>query len=168
MQNGSKRKSALPWLWLSAVIIVIDQLIKLSVVHKLVYQQPHPVLPFLSLTLVYNPGAAFSFLGSAGGWQIYLFASISVIIAIIFTVWLARIPRSFIWRGLGLGLIIGGALGNFIDRIRLTYVIDYVDFHIGTWHFATFNFADSVICIGAFFLVFSLIYVGGKNSNRQA
>lgn len=158
MKSMSKRKTAMPWLWLSLVIILIDQLVKFSVVHNLAYQQPYVVFPFLNFTLVYNPGAAFSFLGDAGGWQIYFFAAISLIIALIFTVWLARLSRSMVWRGLGLGLIIGGAIGNFIDRVRLTYVIDYIDFHIGSWHFATFNFADSAICIGAFFLVFSLIY----------
>ena len=152
------KKTALPWLWLSVVIIVIDQFIKHWAVTHLSYQEPRKLFVFLNLNLAYNAGAAFSFLGNAGGWQVYFFSAISIVIAIIFTVWLARLPRAFILRGLGLGLIIGGALGNFIDRVRLTYVIDYIDFHIGHWHFATFNFADASICVGAVCLLISLMF----------
>ncbi len=153
-----RKKSALPWLWLSLAVIIIDQVIKYWVVHNLAYQQPYPLFPSVNLTLAFNSGAAYSFLGNAGGWQVYLFSAISVVISIIFIIWLARIPRSMILRGLGLGLIIGGALGNFVDRVRLTYVVDYIDFYIKSWHFATFNFADASIFVGAFFLVLSLIY----------
>lgn len=150
-------RSGLPWLWLSAIIIVIDQLIKLWIVHNFQYQQPVAIFPFLNFNLAYNPGAAFSFLGDAGGWQVYFFASLSFIIAVGFIIWLARSPRSLLLRCLGISLIVGGALGNFIDRVRLTYVIDYVDFHVKGWHYATFNFADAAVCVGAFLLILSML-----------
>lgn len=154
---SSHSKSGLPWLWLSLVIIILDQVTKYFVVRHLTLYQPVELLSFLNFTLAYNRGAAFSFLGQAGGWQIYFFAGLSLIIAILFIVWLAQLPRSMVWRGLALSLIIGGAIGNFIDRVRLTYVIDFVDFHIKGWHFATFNVADSAITIGAIILVLNLL-----------
>ncbi|OGO93552.1 MAG: signal peptidase II [Coxiella sp. RIFCSPHIGHO2_12_FULL_42_15] len=153
-----RKKTALPWLWLSVVVIILDQLLKYWVVSHFQYHQLWPLLSFLNLTLAFNPGAAFSFLGSASGWQIYFFSAISLLIAILFIVWLAQIPRGYHWRGLALSLIIGGAIGNFIDRVRLGYVIDFVDFHLRGWHFATFNLADSAICVGAFFLILSLLF----------
>lgn len=158
MGKSIKNKGALPWLWLSAVIIVIDQLSKYWATTHLTYQEPQPLVSFLNFNLAYNPGAAFSFLGNAGGWQVYLFLGISLLVSIFLIIWLSRIPRQMVWLATGLSLIIGGALGNFIDRLRLSYVIDFIDFHIKTWHFDTFNIADASITVGAFFLIFSLIY----------
>lgn len=153
------KKSALVWLWLSVVVIILDQLGKFLVLHNLNYQEALRLTSFLNFTLTYNPGAAFSFLDSAGGWQIYVFVAISLVVAVIFILWLRQTPRTFFWRALGLSLIIGGAIGNCIDRLRLTYVVDFIDFHVRGWHFATFNVADSAVCIGAFCLIFSMFYI---------
>lgn len=150
-------KKAWVWLWLSALVIALDQITKYLVVHHLEFGQPVKILPFFNFTLNYNPGAAFSFLGAQGGWQVYLFAAISLIVAVILLVWLGRIKRSDGLMAAGVSLIIGGALGNFIDRIRLTYVIDFLDFHIKSWHYATFNVADSAICVGAFLLILRML-----------
>lgn len=146
-------KKAWPWLWLSVLVVLIDQSTKYLVTHHLQYGLLIKVLPFFNFTLNYNPGAAFSFLGTQTGWQVYLFSAISLIVAIILIIWVGRIKRSDRLMAVGVSLIIGGALGNFIDRVRLTYVIDFLDFHIKNWHYATFNVADSAICIGAFLLI---------------
>ena len=152
-------KKAWPWLWLSVFIIILDQVSKYIAVHYMVYGKPVYIFPFFNLSLNFNPGASFGFLGDAGGWQIYLFAAISLIVAIILVIWLGRIKRSDGLMAAGLSLIVGGALGNFIDRVRLTYVIDFFDFHIKNWHFATFNVADSAICIGAFLVILRMLLV---------
>lgn len=153
-----RKKTCLPWLWLSAIIIVIDQLSKYWVSHHLTLYKPVTCLSFLNLLLAYNSGAAYNFLAKGGGWQIYFFAIISFVIAVVFIIWLAQLPRSMYWRALGISLIIGGAIGNFIDRVRLTYVIDFIDFHIRDWHFAIFNIADSAITVGAIILLLSLLF----------
>jgi signal peptidase II len=108
-----------------------------------------PITPFLNITLAHNTGAAFSFLGSAGGWQQYLFTSIAIIVSIVMVIWIYRLPSSDRWTAYALALIIGGALGNLGDRVMLGYVVDFIDFYVGTWHFAAFNLADSAICVGA-------------------
>lgn len=153
-----KDKKAWPWLWLSVAIIVIDQISKYLLNRHLIFNQPVKLLPFFNLTLRYNAGTAFGFFGRAGGWQVYIFSAISLIVAIIFIIWLFRIPRRDWLMGLAISLIIGGAIGNVIDRIRLSYVIDFFDFHIGSWHFATFNVADSAISIGAVLLIIRLLF----------
>ena len=158
----SCQKRAGPWLWLSVVIIIIDQCAKYLANQYLALYQPIALLPFFNLTLKYNPGAAFSFLGAAEGWQIFLLAAISVIVMVVILVWLGRVKRSDWLLALPLSLILGGAFGNLIDRIRLGYVIDFFDFHIKTWHFATFNVADSAISVGAVLLIIKLVFFSKK------
>lgn len=150
-------RSGLNWLWLSVAVVIGDQWLKLIALRHLEYQQPLEISSWLNFTLAYNRGAAFSFLGSAGGWQVYFFAFISILIVLLFTTWLVRTPVGQVWRRLGLACVIGGAIGNLIDRVRLNYVIDYVDFHIKSWHFATFNLADAAISVGACCLIISLL-----------
>lgn len=156
MEQESRRKN-LHWLWLSLAIIVIDQITKFFVVTQLPYDQPLELTSWLNFTYFHNTGAAFSFLNQAGGWQQYLFGGIAIVVSIIILIWIARTPIKDRITALGLSLILGGALGNLIDRINHGYVIDFVDFHIHDWHFAVFNVADSAISIGAFFLILSLI-----------
>lgn len=149
---------ALPWLWLSAIVIVFDQLTKHFVLRHLSYDQVVNALPFLNITLRFNRGAAFSFLGDASGWQIYLLAGISVVVSLLLIIWLSRLHRRQWLTAVPLSLILGGALGNLIDRLRFGYVVDFIDFHVGAWHFATFNIADAAVSIGAAGLVLGLIY----------
>ncbi|MFW0055214.1 MAG: signal peptidase II [Coxiella endosymbiont of Dermacentor silvarum] len=153
----TSRKTALTWLWLSVFIITIDQLTKYLVLHYLTFGSTVKNFSWLNLTLNYNTGAAFSFLSTESGWQVYFFSLIALIVVIFLIVWLSRTQRSDKWRALGFSLIVGGALGNFIDRVRLGYVIDFMDFHIKNWHYATFNVADSAICIGVFLLIVFLL-----------
>ncbi|AAO89950.2 signal peptidase II [Coxiella burnetii] len=152
-----KSKKAWPWLWFSVLVILLDQLSKYLANHFLSLGHPVKILPFLNFTLNYNTGAAFSFLGTENGWQIIFFAAISFVVSIFLILWLSRTSRSEIMMLLGLSLIIGGALGNFIDRLRWSYVTDFIDFHIKDWHFATFNVADSAICVGVFLLIVHML-----------
>lgn len=150
----ANRPSALSWLLLSAVIIIADQISKLMVLDHF---QLHDTLPLvdglLSLTLAFNEGAAFSFLSDAGGWQRWFFTVLAVVVSSILIVWLKRTTRGD-WRtALPLALVVGGAIGNVIDRVRLGHVVDFIDVHYGTWSFPAFNVADSAISVGAVLLL---------------
>jgi len=160
--NQKLHKSAWPWLFLSLVIVLLDQLSKLAVVHHFNAYTQIELLPVLNLILRYNPGAAFSFLGNMGGWQVYLLGAFSLIVIVGLAVWLIKASRYQYFLVIGLSLIIGGAIGNLIDRVRLNMVIDFIDFHIKTWHFATFNIADSAICVGAALLIIHLLFSSRK------
>ncbi|MES2998951.1 MAG: signal peptidase II [Pseudomonadota bacterium] len=143
-----KKTNQLSWLWLSAFIIALDHITKIWMSYCLDGSSVIPVFPCLNFILTHNAGAAFSFLGWADGWQRWLFSAISFGVSI----YLIRLLyRSNINNGsaCAIALIIGGALGNLYDRVTLGYVIDFIDFCIGYWHFATFNLADSAISIGA-------------------
>lgn len=143
----------LKWLWLSGLVIVLDQLSKWLAENALTLYRPVPVLPFFNLTLMYNTGAAFSFLANAGGWQRWFFLALSLIISIILVIWLSRLKAGEGRLAAALALILGGAMGNLIDRALHGYVIDFLDFYYGQWHWPAFNLADSAITIGAVLLV---------------
>jgi len=149
----------LKWLWLSVLIIVLDQVTKHWVEASLVYHQLVPVIDgFFSLTLTYNEGAALSFLADAGGWQRWFFILLAVLIVAVLVVWLKRLPRTAAWTALALALIIGGAIGNVIDRLVLGHVIDFLLFYYQQWAWPAFNLADSAITVGAIiFVVDSLL-----------
>lgn len=139
------------------LIIVFDQLTKYLVEASLPYAQAQQVFPGFDLLRVHNMGAAFSFLGDAGGWQRWVLAAISFIVSVAIAVWLARLPRRQFLLGLALSLILGGALGNLYDRVVLGYVIDFISVYAGEWRFATFNIADAAISIGAALLALDVI-----------
>ncbi len=142
--------NALIWLWLSGLIIVLDQISKWIVLDTLTYNVPVPFIEgFWNWTLVHNYGAAFSFLSQASGWQRWLFSVLAVVISIVLMFWLRRLPRHDWYEALPFAMIIGGALGNLIDRLRFGYVIDFVQW--GWW--PVFNIADSAITVGAVLLV---------------
>ncbi len=149
------RRNALPWLLLSAAVIALDQLTKALVVAHFAPGQTRVLIPhLLDLTLAYNRGAAFSFLAGADGWQRWLFTALAVGISAALAVALARTPRGA-WRSaLPFALIIGGALGNLIDRLRLGRVVDFILVHWrNDWYYPAFNVADSAITVGAVLLV---------------
>lgn len=166
-----------PWVLLITVIISLDQLSKLLAEAYLPLYQPHSLLPLLNLKLVYNPGAAFSFLSQAGGWQRWFFLALSLGISIVLAVWLTRLEASEKWTRLALSLILAGAAGNLIDRALYGHVIDFIDFFypsadgclllfvsIGeNCHWPTFNIADSVISVGAVLLLLSQFFEGKHN-----
>ncbi len=134
-------------------VILLDQLTKQWALNALVPYQPVPIFPSFNLTLVFNYGAAFSLLAQQGGWQRWFFVGLAVLATIVLTIWLRRLQAGQ-WRlALALALMIGGAMGNAIDRIIFGYVIDFLDFYYGGWHWPAFNLADSALCIGAVLLL---------------
>ncbi|MBL0165359.1 MAG: signal peptidase II [Xanthomonadales bacterium] len=150
----SNRPNALTWLVLSLLIIIADQLSKWVVLAHFQLHESLPVIDgLLSWTLAFNEGAAFSFLSDAGGWQRWFFTVLAVVVSGILVIWLKRTARSD-WRtALPLAFIVGGAIGNVIDRIRLGHVVDFIDVHYGTWSWPAFNIADSAISVGAVILI---------------
>ena len=148
-----ERLGALRWLWCSLGVVVADQLTKLAAVEWLDSASSVELAPMLDLVLAYNTGAAFSLLSTAGGWQRWLFIGLAVLISAFIVHWLYSLPRSARWTPLALSLILGGAVGNVIDRIRIGAVVDFIDVHAGGWHWPAFNLADSAICVGAALLV---------------
>lgn len=144
------------WLWLSCLIVILDQTSKCMALHYL-SNAPLVIVPVLQFTLAFNTGAAFSFLSHAGGWQNLFFISFSVlIIASLVVLLLRKQPYS----SLAIACMIGGALGNLVDRVHYGYVIDFIDAHIGIYHWPVFNVADAFITLGAVFMMLSC--VGGK------
>ena len=140
------------WLAVSLVVIVMDQVTKFGITHALAYGESVPLLPFFNLVLAYNTGAAFSFLASAGGWQRFFFTAIAVVASVVI-IFLLRKHRQKMLFSLALSLILGGALGNLIDRILLGYVVDFLDVYVAGYHWPAFNVADSAITVGAALLV---------------
>lgn len=141
------------WLWLSAAVVALDQATKYLVTRHFELHEAVEILPFFSLVLVHNTGAAFSMLHDAGGWQRWGLSALAVAVSIAIMLWLPRL-RMPSWRlALALALILGGTLGNLCDRLVLGYVIDFLDFYIGTSHWPAFNVADSAITVGALLLI---------------
>lgn len=153
-----KCKSAFLWLLLSVLILLLDQWTKHWMLGHLSDQHVVSVLPFLNFVLRFNAGAAFSFLGDMGGWQVAALSAISIIVSVLLVNWLWRLDHSDWATALPISLILGGAIGNVIDRVRFGVVTDFIDFHVGAWHFATFNIADSAVSVGAVLLVLRLLY----------
>ena len=136
------------WIGIAIIVVLADQLTKITMTRLLAYGQSDPVTSYFNLVMVYNKGAAFSFLSDQSGWQRYFFTGISVV-ASLFMLWmLKRNPtqKLFCW---ALALILGGALGNLIDRVAYGHVIDFLDFHLAGWHWPAFNVADAAITLGA-------------------
>lgn len=146
----NKNKNALPWLGLSAVVVILDQLSKLWVLRNLPEFEPVPVIDgFWNWFRTYNTGAAFSFLSGAGGWQKYFFVVLALAICAMLTWWLVKTPRRD-WRtALPFALVIGGALGNVIDRLQHGQVIDFIQWYWRDHYWPAFNLADSAIVGGA-------------------
>jgi signal peptidase II len=156
--GASLAGNALPWLWLSLLVIALDQASKWLALAELAPWQPVPVLPILNWTLVFNPGAAFSFLGDAGGWQRWLFTGLALAVSALLVWWLRQTPRRQLSVAVPYALILGGAIGNVIDRLRFGHVVDFVDVHWGGWHFPAFNVADAAISVGAAWLIVGLVF----------
>lgn len=146
------QRSALRWCWLSIIIIGLDQLTKWWMNTHLLLYVPQPITPFFNLTLMHNTGAAFSFLHDSKG-AIYLFSAIALLVSGVILYYLRTIPATQRWKACGLALILGGAVGNVIDRLVYGYVVDFFDFYLRTWHFAAFNVADAAISVGVILLI---------------
>jgi signal peptidase II len=138
----------LKWLWLAALSLGLDQASKLAIDKSFQLYESIAVVPFFNLTYVHNTGAAFSFLSEAGGWQRWFFAALAIVMSTIMTLWLTRLKEHETLLAVSLSLILGGAIGNLIDRLAYGYVIDFLDVYYQTWHWPAFNIADSAITIG--------------------
>lgn len=143
----------LVWLWLSVLVVVVDQWTKRLVDASMQLYQSIELVPFFQLTYLRNQGAAFSFLAGAGGWQRWFFIGLAVTASALICYWLKRMERSQHWEAAAWALILGGALGNLIDRVVYGYVIDFLDVYYGQWHWPAFNVADSAITIGVAMLL---------------
>lgn len=154
---------ATAWLWLSLLVVLADQATKWWIMQSFDLFQRLELMPYLGLTRLHNTGAAFSFLADAGGWQRWFFVTLGLVVSVVIMLWLRRLPG----RGQGmlaaaLSLIIGGALGNVIDRALHAHVVDFISVHYQDWYFPAFNLADSAITVGAVLLVLdSLLNSGG-------
>lgn len=140
------------WAWLAVVVFVLDQASKLAAL-KYLADGPIAVAPFLSWTLVFNPGAAFGFLSGASGWQNTFFVIVAIVVSAMIVFMLRQLKPGQAHLAVALMLVLGGAFGNLLDRFRLGYVVDFVDFHYAGWHWYTFNIADAAITVGAAVLV---------------
>ena len=143
----------LKWLWLSLIVIILDQLTKGIASANLTMFDPVPVMPMFNFTLMHNEGAAFSFLSDAGGWQRWFFTILATVISIVIVVWIKKLEAHEKWTAFSLAFILGGAVGNLIDRVRLGYVVDFIDVYYGTAHWPAFNIADSAITVGAIVMI---------------
>lgn len=161
------KQLAWPWLFVSVCIVFLDQLTKSVIAHTVSDQGSMSVLPFLNIILSVNSGASFGFLDHASGWQIVVLSLISVLISVILIRWLMRIPKDEWQVALPVSFVLGGALGNLIDRLHYGFVIDFIDFHLGEWHFATFNVADSAICVGALWLIMGICYESFTRKSKR-
>lgn len=150
MPNGLvKHRNALGFGLLVAVLVIaLDQTTKFWVLNTFAPGESMPLTPFFNLVLVFNPGAAFSFLADHTGWQRWFFTTIALLISA-WIVWQLRSLQPRTWFSFGLALIMGGALGNLVDRFWLGMVVDFIDLHVAGWHWPAFNVADSAVCVGA-------------------
>ena len=155
----AQRNRSVIWLLLSALVVLVDQLSKLYITSHFGEFEFTAVLPVLDITRMHNVGAAFSFLANASGWQRWVFIGLALSVSLAIVVWLVRMPRgTSAWLAGGLALVLGGALGNVIDRIRLGYVIDFIHFHWDRAYFPAFNVADSAITVGAACLLLDALF----------
>lgn len=155
---------AVRWYSLSLLILIIDQWTKWLAETKLTFQEPVPVIePILNWTLAYNYGAAFSFLADAGGWQKWFFAILALVMSIFLIGYLIKVPRQAKLLSFGLAMVLGGAVGNLIDRLLHGHVIDFIHVHYAdAWHYPIFNIADIGISIGVVLIVIDMLFLEKK------
>lgn len=164
-EMAAQRRSRFFWLLVATVVIVLDQITKYIANSSLDYASPVEILPVLNITLHYNPGAAFSFLSDAGGWQRWFFSVIALAVSAYICVWLMRLRREQWLLSLALALVLGGALGNLWDRLYLGHVVDFISVHWGDSYFPTFNIADAGISVGACLLLLDMV-VNPESENQ--
>lgn len=158
---------ALKWLWLTVLIVVADLVSKDYAQQVLSYGVPIPVFTGLDMTLLYNMGAAFSFLAGEEGWQRWFFIVIAIVVSTVLLVWLKRTePRQW-WLATGLALILGGALGNLHDRVYLGYVVDFISVYYDVHYFPAFNVADIAITVGTVLMIIDMIFFESEADERR-
>ncbi|WFE68222.1 signal peptidase II [Thiomicrospira sp. R3] len=160
-------QTGLRYLWIAGLVLVLDQVTKYLAVSYLTFGEPLAVMPHFNLTLVYNYGAAFSFLADMGGWQRWFFVVLALVVGVVLLVWLSKLKAKPTLEVIGLQLILAGAIGNLIDRLLFGKVTDFLDFYYGSWHYATFNIADMGITLGAVMLVYYEFFLRPKASTES-
>ena len=145
-------------------MIALDQISKHWVSAALTYGEPVVFTPFFNFTLLHNPGAAFSFLSDAGGWQRWFFTVVAAVVSVVLVIWLARVSEKR-YEALALALILGGAIGNLYDRVVLGYVVDFIVVHYQDYYWPAFNIADSAITVGAALLILDMLF--GKDKRHD-
>jgi signal peptidase II len=162
MEPGRRR--FLIWMLLAGVILVADQVSKWMILSNVPLYSRIPIWSFLNITHQENPGAAFSFLADAGGWQRWFFTILAAGVSAFIVNWLWRLREGGqTVLALGLALVLGGAVGNLVDRVRLGHVIDFIQVMFGSWPFPSFNVADAAISVGAVFLIIDALFLSGRN-----
>lgn len=163
------RESGLKWWWIAVLAIVFDQLTKWWIVENIPNGGSVTVLPVLNIIHTYNPGAAWSMFANAGGAQRWIFSGLAVVVSIVLIWWLRRLALATQTLLIaGLTLILGGAIGNVIDRLRFGAVFDFLDFHVAGWHWPAFNVADSAICIGVFLLCIDALFLTQASAKKAS
>ncbi len=162
------KQSGLRWLWLAAVLFVVDIAVKYVVMNNMDYGWGGriEILPFFNLLYVHNYGAAFSFLGDQSGWQRYLFTGLAFVFSLVLMTWMRKLPKSSVWLNVAYASVIGGALGNAYDRVIHGYVVDFLDFYWGSYHWPAFNIADMAIVIGAAMIILDGFF-GDSTETKQ-
>ncbi len=154
------------WMALAVTIVGLDQLTKLAIIRWVPLYDKIPLNSFINITHHRNTGAAFSFLADAGGWQRWFFTVLAGVVSVVLVVWIYRLRDEGQWLlSAGLALVLGGAVGNVIDRIRLGYVTDFFQVLIAGWPFPSFNVADSAITVGAAFLIVDALFFSGRKTD---
>ena len=147
----------LKWIWVTAVVVILDQLTKYIASNSLEMYQQVAVMPMFNWTLMHNPGAAFSFLANEAGWQRWFFAVIAIVVSIVIILWIKKLKQHEKWQAIALAMILGGAIGNVIDRIWLGYVVDFIQVYYQQWYWPAFNLADSAISVGVAMIIIESI-----------
>lgn len=162
-----RKKTIIACLVLAWVVVMLDQWTKYLISSQMYVGQVKSLNSYLSLYYLRNTGAAFSFLAGMGGAQLWLFSLLSLIVAVTIVIYLFRMPADKKLQAVALALILGGAVGNLIDRIRLRYVVDFVFFHVGGWSWPAFNVADSAVCIGALIFIVDMLLHKPEQKKQQ-
>ncbi|TLX45753.1 lipoprotein signal peptidase [Pseudoalteromonas phenolica] len=162
-----KQKSGLIWLVLSLLLFAVDYITKAVVVANMKLYESIEILPIFNFTYMHNYGAAFSFLSDAGGWQRWFFSSIAVVISVLLTYWLKKLPaKNWVLCG-AYSMVIGGAIGNLVDRLVHGYVVDFLHFYYQDWHYPAFNVADIAIVCGAGLLLLDAFTGEGADGSQE-
>lgn len=154
----------LKWLALSLVILIFDQWSKIAIDDSMRLYESIAIFPHFNLTYVRNTGAAFSFLSDAGGWQRWFFSVMALAISIVLVIYLWRLKKQETLLAVALALVLGGAIGNLVDRLLYGYVIDFLDLYYQTWHWPAFNIADTAISLGIFLMLLENFGIGSHSS----
>ena len=155
------------WILLATMVVGLDQVSKLAIIRWVDLYQKIEITGFFNITHQRNTGAAFSFLADAGGWQRWFFSLLATVVSAVLVVWLYRLRTTGNWvLSAGLALVLGGAVGNLIEHIRLGYVTDFIQVIIVNWPFPSFNVADAAITVGAVLLIIDALFVSGRQDGQ--